>query len=321
MIHVNKRARRELRHLLALSLFIGGALLASCGASTHEEESALARLERLVFVPEGTCVLGPSGRMQHLDCTTYQPLVVDRYEVTRLEWTEFLAHRESPFQGLGVDHWASWGSLGPNQPATYMNLSEAMEFAESQGMRIPTEREWLRVSAGTRAQRWPWGTSSVRSVANTMDLGLQSSLGVGTFEAGATPSGVYDLVGNVREWTVPEQGGMVGTFGRGSLTAAMGGSWLSRQRVLFDWGSSGGLSTNSLEVSVEHRAIDLGVRLISDAASFLRSESAKWGNDPAARARVVAVGERWGRAAVELLKGEAEDGPVGITWLLEGAER
>jgi len=314
----NKWARRGAKPLLAfsLSLSICCVVLTSCGEPSLSEERALARLERLVFVPEAVCVLGPTGlpTPSGLDCSNANPLLVDRYEVTRFEWTDYLARRAAAFEGIGEAHWAAWGSIGSTQPATFMNLAEASEFAESEGMRIPSGREWLRISVGTRAQRWPWGTSSVRSVANTMDLGLRSALGVGTFEAGATPSGVYDLVGNAREWTVPEQMSVDG------LTAAMGGSWLSRQRALFDWIPEQGLSTSSLEVSVKHRAVDIGVRLVTDAAAFLRSESAKWGSDPVARERVRAVGERWGRAAVELLKREAVDGPVGIGWLLEGAE-
>ena len=325
MIHANRWARRGGKPLLAfsLSLFVCCVFSSSCGEPSLSEERALARLERLVFVPTAVCVLGPAGlpTPSGLDCSNSHPLLVDRYEVTRHEWIGFLARRDDPLGELGTAHWATWGSVGATQPATFMTLEEAVEFAESEGMRIPSEREWLRISAGTRAQPWPWGTSSARSVANTMDLGLRGALEVGTFGAGATPSGVYDLVGNVREWTAPESSGQAQRFAGDSLTAAMGGSWLSRQRALFAWGPTEGLSTSSLEVSVEHRAIDLGVRLVADAGDFLRGESAKWGSDHVARARIVAVGERWGRAAVELLKREAQDGPVGITWLLEGAER
>lgn len=320
----NKWARRGVKPLLAfsLSLLVCCVLFSSCGEPSLSEERALARLERLVFVPEAICVLGPTGlpTPSGLDCSNSRPLLVDRYEVTRLEWTGYLARRDVALDGLGAAHWAAWGSMGTTQPATFMNLGEAIEFAESEGMRIPSEREWLRISAGTRAQRWPWGTSSALSVANTMDLGLHGALGVGTFEAGATPSGVYDLVGNAREWTAPEQAAP-DRPGSDGLTSAMGGSWLSRQRALFDWSLKQGLSTSSLEVSVEHRAVDVGVRLVSDAAAFLRSESAKWGSDSVARARIRAVGERWGRAAVELLRQEAAGGSVGVGWLLEGAER
>ncbi|MDE0892272.1 MAG: SUMF1/EgtB/PvdO family nonheme iron enzyme [Planctomycetota bacterium] len=312
-------ARRGATPLLAfsVSLLLCGVLLTSCGESSVEQERALARLERLVFVPEAVCVLGTSGlpTRSGLDCSNSHSLLVDRYEVTRLEWMDYLSRQVTPVDSAGEAHWAAWGSAGATLPATFMSLAEANDFAESEGMRVPSEREWLRISAGTRGQRWPWGTSSVRSVANTMDLGLHAALGVGTFEAGASPSGVYDLVGNAREWTVPGQASLDG------MTQAMGGSWLSRQRALFDWSTQQGLTTSSLELGVSHRAVDVGVRLVADASTFLESESSKWGADPAARARVRAVGRRWGPAAVELLKLELGEGSDGIAWLLEGAER
>ena len=292
--------------------------LSSCGELSMDEERALARLERLVFVPAAACTLGPSGlpTPAGFDCSNEAPLLVDRYEVTRAEWSGFLARRGHPAAGLGESKWAEWGSAGGTLPATYMDRAEASEFAESEGMRIPSRREWLRISAGTRAQRWPWGTSSARSVANTMELGLHSALGVGTFEAGATPSGVYDLVGNAREWTASDED----VEGQGSLANAMGGSWLSHQRPLFEWDPKQGLITNSLEVSPSHRAVDLGVRLVAHAEEYLRAESMKWGESPEARARVRAVGERWGGVAVELLSELATEDSTGVQWLLEGAQ-
>jgi GNAT superfamily N-acetyltransferase len=280
-----------------------------------------------------------------LDCSNERPLLVDRYEVTRREWSEFLGSWPAKRESAGLVIWERWEEQAVLLPATYMDRAEALEFAALEGMRLPTQREWLRISAGTRAQAWPWGPSPARSVANTLDLGVGSPLGVGTFGAGATPSGVFDLIGNAREWVASEGDG----WENEELAAAMGGSWLSHQQPLHQWNSTSGLETSELLVDARHRSIDLGLRLVADAEEFLRGAASSWGTSPNARARVVAVGERWGAPAVELLEAmtldaaahddmpdddmpdddmthddlthdaAARGGAVGIAWLLEGA--
>lgn len=304
-------ARRDVPSRLAVSLFlaVSCASFTACGGPSAEEERAIARLERLVFVPPGVCSLGLEG----LDCSNEEALLVDRYEVTQREWLDFLSRRTGVSQGQGGRVWSKWQEDSGTLPATFMTQAEALEFASSEGMRIPSNREWLRISAGTRAQPWPWGTSPARSVANTLDLGLPGALGVGTFEAGATPSGVYDLVGNVREWVTVKDEKV------NELSSAMGGSWLSHQQPLYDWDSTRGLRTSALEVDPRHRSIDLGMRLTASAERYLRREATSWGSRPGSQARVRAVGERWGRPAVELLQSLADEGVVGVEWLLKGA--
>ena len=308
-------AGRDRSALLATTLFVLAVSLglSGCSGSTAEEERALARLERLVFVPPGVCSLGLGG----LDCSNEDALLVDRYEVTQGEWSAHLA--QSPRQtGEVVEAvWGRWSAESGTLPATFMTQDEALEFAAQEGMRIPTQREWLRISAGTRAQPWPWGTSPARSVANTLDLGITGALGVGTFEAGATPSGVYDLIGNVREWvTIEGSGGATN-----QLAAAMGGSWLSHQEPLFDWDSTRGIRLAALEVDPRHRSIDLGLRLAATAEEYLKTAASSWGESPSSAERVRAVGERWGRPAEELLRRLSIEGEPGVGWLLEGAQR
>jgi len=308
-------AGRDRRALLATALFLAASSLglSGCSGPSADEDRALARLERLIFVPPGVCSLGLGG----LDCSNEDALLVDRYEVTRREWIAHLALSPKLANGPAESVWGRWDPDSGTLPATFMTQREALDFAALEGMRIPSQREWLRISAGTRAQPWPWGTSPARSVANTLDLGITGALGVGTFEAGATPSGVYDLIGNAREWVTVE-----GSEGATSeLAAAMGGSWLSHQEPLFDWDQTKGLRLAALDVDHRHRSIDLGVRLVAGAEEYLKTEASSWGTSPSSAERVRAVGERWGRPAEELLGRLSVGGGQGILWLLEGTQR
>lgn len=275
------------------------------------DEARLARLERLAFLPPGPCTLplAPGGG---LDCSTSRALLVDRYEVTWSEWDPF---REA--EGLPEPPAGALAARDPRRPAVWLDLDAAQRFAAAEGMRLPTAREWLRVAAGTRAQRWPWSSQDAESVTNTLELGLARTTDAGTFSMGATPSGVHDLLGNAREWAVGDLGPLQD---RRDWPWAMGGSYLEHKRPIYQLGRNEGLLVSGEQVHREQRSIDLGLRLVADAEDYL---SALGDAAPTAeqRERLAAVGARWGVAARPMLSElAARDGaPPALDALLQGA--
>lgn len=114
--------------------------------------------------------------------------------------------------------------------AAPLSFEEAARVCAARGGRLPTDDEWL-VAAGrgapgaTTPSRYPWGEAG--AVCRRAAFGLvagpcaQGGSGpdtVGTHAAGASPSGVQDLAGNVAEWT---------RDGHGPRAFARGGSWAS----------------------------------------------------------------------------------------------
>lgn len=298
---------------LALALVLAGLALAGCRGKEPSAEEPLRRLERLAFVPVGECRIPP-----YLACGNAEALLVDRYEVTRADVRAWLDEEEVPLPQAARAHVASWPEGEDTLPASFLSLEEARAYAHWRGMRIPTAGEWMRIAAGTRAQPWPWGYKAT-SVANTLELGLRRPLAVGTFEQGRTAVGTYDMLGNVWEWVE----GTLAPGTSGALAWAMGGSFLSRQRPLYEASAAGGLRYCRLELDEHHRALDLGLRCVVVAAPYVRAQSARLAVGERGRERLLAIGSAWGRAAIPLLEElAAEEGAApALQVLLEGARR
>jgi hypothetical protein len=271
-----------------------------CGDGAKHDQELLGELERLAFVPSGQVRKGVFLR-EEFTARAAAPLLVDRFEVTRgdleragLGTNEVQGEQQEP---VGSETWPA--SLG---------YGEAVSFAGARGMRLPTPGEWLYIASGSLGHRYPWGYNSQESVANTLDLGMERPLAVGTFEAGRGPFGTYDQLGNVWEWTsgwVPGIGDPIGVgagvdinaggSSDGPYLSAMGGSYTARQRPLFVEGGIADvpLSFFAKTLTPEHRAQDVGARCVADAEAYLASIASALPKDKHSQKRLSALGQRW----------------------------
>lgn len=103
------------------------------------------------------------------------------------------------------------------QPAAGITWYGATAFCEWRASRLPTEAEW-EYAAGWDSRnavkmRYPWGEDFDGNLVNFCDVncdapqannayddGFATAAPVGSFEGGRSPSGVYDMAGNVWEW-------------------------------------------------------------------------------------------------------------------------
>lgn len=87
-----------------------------------------------------------------------------------------------------------------NYPVVYMGWENASDYCSWAGRRLPTEAEWEKAARGTSGQDYPWGNQEPNIRLANYGNYLGGPVPVDRYKAGASPYGVLNMAGNVREW-------------------------------------------------------------------------------------------------------------------------
>ncbi len=131
--------------------------------------------------------------------------------------------------------------LDPRVPVMHVCWHEADAFARWRGARLPTEAEWEKAAAGVQGRRYPWGGEPPSAARANLDQLAFGPLAVDSVE-GATPDGVYGLLGDCWEWTASDFHGYPGfrafpypdyseVFFGADYKVLRGASWATRPSV------------------------------------------------------------------------------------------
>ena len=162
---------------------------------------------KMVLIPAGEFIMGSDNRLpdegpEHK--VILDAFYIDIYEVTNLQYKKFndATRRRSPthfrnrtFPDGKADH-----------PVTYVSWEDADAYCQWAGKRLPTDQEWEKAARGIDGRIFPWGNEFDVRNANTplrwQQIGaFGDTTPVGAFEGGVSPYGVFDMSGNVWEWT------------------------------------------------------------------------------------------------------------------------
>ena len=188
-------------------------------------------------------------------------LEISRCEVSRDQYRTFLRH---PLVQLGLfanEYEPRWQDYTPQNwqqqlqqpelPVSGINWWAADAFARWTGGRLPQAEEWQLLAAGPNANLYPWGNDYIAGNAATgdqTDSGLHPCATMTTDNA----SGIYDLAGNLSEWTRSV------TAEQGDYAAwVQGGNWLLP-------GQTTARSVFGRPVPLNHRSDSIGFRVVYD---------------------------------------------------------
>ncbi|MCZ7635587.1 MAG: formylglycine-generating enzyme family protein [Verrucomicrobia bacterium] len=153
------------------------------------------------------------------------PFAIDVTPVTNSQFARFLqASGYQPGDPANfLKHWVE-GAPPPGRedhPVVYVDLDDARAYARWAGKRLPTEEEWQFAAQGPDQRHYPWGNDWKADHCNGGQSG--STTPVMAFPQGRSPFGLYDLCGNVWEWTESER-----RDGRTRSAILRGGSFYRR---------------------------------------------------------------------------------------------
>ena len=199
--------------LFALLCLIPLLLIAGCGkkeevvteTTTAEPAAAVVKPGEMVLIPAGEFVFGSNDKEktskpeQKVNLPAFW---MDKYEVTNAEFLDFAI--KTGYQGEGAAEGKDWRQFFTADkakfPVVFITWNDALTYCKSLGKRLPTEEEWEKAARGPNGFRYPWGNTWEAGRSNTFESGLREPTGIAQFED-VSPYGVYDMLGNVQEWT------------------------------------------------------------------------------------------------------------------------
>ncbi len=161
----------------------------------------------MVRVPAGEFLRGSNTRLadegpQH--SVMLAEFLIDQYEVTNLQYKAFMraTQHKSPTHFSNRTH----PEDKADHPVTFVSWHDARDYCAWAGKRLPTDAEWEKAARGTDGRTFPWGDKFALHNANTPARWASlkntgDTTPVGSFTAGISPYGAYDMSGNVWEWT------------------------------------------------------------------------------------------------------------------------
>jgi len=180
---------------------------------------------RMALVPAGDFLYG--NDQQRL---TLPAFYMDQYELTTTRYAKFM-------QATGRAAPQYWATVVPvsygDRPVVGVDWHDADAYCRWAGKRLPTEQEWEKAARGTDGRTYPWGNEEPTQSLASYDWdgkrtwqGYATLATVESYDSGKSPYGIYNMAGNVWEWTSSDYDSS------GKSKVFRGGSWTSHALYL-----------------------------------------------------------------------------------------
>jgi len=183
------------------------------------------------------------GKVDEAHTVYIDDFYMDKYEVTNALYKACVEAGECqpPQNTSSYTHDSYYrNSEFDNYPVIYVDWNQAQAYCEWRGASLPTEAQWEKAARGTDKRTYPWGEGIDCDRANYSSCKGTDTTPVGSYESGKSPYGIYNLAGNVWEWTssLYKPYPYVSTDGREDLNASgnrvfRGGAWYDDDYVVY----------------------------------------------------------------------------------------
>jgi hypothetical protein len=91
-------------------------------------------------------------------------------------------------------------SLPGIRPSRYVSLFQARRACQAQDKRLCTKAEWSVACGGDELLAYTYGDTYDEEICNTFSAGFDDTVETGSLEGCVSPTGTYDMSGNLWEW-------------------------------------------------------------------------------------------------------------------------
>ncbi|TAK24462.1 MAG: hypothetical protein EPO40_24055 [Myxococcaceae bacterium] len=222
----------------------------------------------LRLIPAGMFLMGEPGSddapAQPVHGVRLTAFCMDETEVTVSAYAECVRLGACTSPGTGT--FCNWMIPGREQhPVNCIDWNQARSYCQSRGSELPTEAQWEYAARGTDGRAYPWGNDAPSSQPCWIGGGQTrtSTCATRSFSSGVSPFGLFDMAGNVFEWTLdwmaPYTGDVsssvmnpVGPAG-GTSRVLRGGPWNTASAIIIR-------STHRDSITPTYRSGDTGFR-------------------------------------------------------------
>lgn len=194
---INSRYKKDIKNTI-----VKAVVVKDLENKSSDVNKGINFFDEMVYIPAGEFIMGsddwwPKSQPEHK--RYLKAFYIDKYEVTNGRYKRFIdATGRTP-----PAHWID-GKIPEGRekhPVVFVSWFDANNFCRWEGKRLPTEAEWEKAARGTDGRTFPWGNEFDAKKGNMPQLGVGDTMPVGSFPEGKSPYGVYDMAGNVFEWT------------------------------------------------------------------------------------------------------------------------
>lgn len=192
--------------LLIIALMLTGTPRA---ASAAEEPMIEKDPVEMVIIPAGPFIRGSAPGEGRLDEQPRRKIylntfAIDKYEVSNGHYMKFLDEtlHKPPLNVFAERPFNEEEGIA-DLPVVQVTWHDAVDYCFWAGKRLPTEAEWEKAARGTDGRLFPWGDETPTPQRANFEKdweGKKTFVEVPALPEGQSPSGLFNLSGNVREW-------------------------------------------------------------------------------------------------------------------------